>query len=41
MIIRSSLVEPLLLQQDVVRHTDLADVVQQTAPLQGLELACR
>ena len=31
--------QPLLLEQDVVRHADLADVVQQAAPLEGLELA--
>ena len=31
-------VEPLLLQQDVVRHADLADVMEQAAPLEGLQL---
>ena len=30
--------EPLRLQQDVVRHADLADVVEQAAPLERLEL---
>jgi hypothetical protein len=37
MIIRSSRLAGLL-QQDVVRDTDLANVVEQAAPLQGLEL---
>ena len=31
-------VEPLLLEQDVVGHADLADVVEQAAPLERLEL---
>ena len=30
--------QPVLLEQDVVRHADLADVVEQAAPLEGLEL---
>ena len=34
-------VEPVLLQEDRVRDADLADVVEQAAPLQGLELARR
>ena len=32
------LVEPLLLEQDAVRDADLADVVEQAAPLERLEL---
>ncbi len=32
------LVEPLLLQQDAVRHADLADVMEQAAPLERFEL---
>ena len=31
-------VEPLLLEEDVVRHADLADVVEQPAPLERLEI---
>jgi hypothetical protein len=30
--------QPVRLQQDVVRHADLADVVEQAAPLERLEL---
>ena len=33
--------QPLLLQQDAVRHADLADVVEQAAPLEGLQLRLR
>ena len=33
--------QPLLLQQDAVRHADLADVMEQPAPLEGLELRLR
>ena len=38
MIIRSSLVSRSCLSRTVVRHADLADVVEQAAPLQRLEL---
>ena len=31
-------VQPVLLQEHVVRHADLADVVEQAAPLQRLQL---
>ena len=31
-------VQPILLQQDRIRDADLADVVEEPAPLQGLEL---
>ena len=38
MFVRSSLVSSLLLEQDVVAHADLADVMEQAAPLERLEL---
>ena len=33
--------QPLLLEQDAVRDADLADVVEQAAPLERLELRAR
>ena len=41
MIIRSSRVSRSVLQQDIVRDADLADVMEQAAPLERLELLRR